>query len=65
MGLENVVVAQTKVDQCNYYRLLDSWKEIKTMLIAETVAGDAPILPISSATGYEQGINIDMLCQFL
>jgi len=56
IGIDNIVVAQNKVDLVDEDRARESYEEIQAF-IAGTVAEDAPIVPISA----QQGVNMDLL----
>ncbi|MFC6906033.1 translation initiation factor IF-2 subunit gamma [Halalkalicoccus tibetensis] len=56
IGIENVVVAQNKVDLVDREQAQRSYEQIKEF-VSGTVAEDAPIVPISA----QQEVNIDYL----
>ncbi|MFB6217904.1 MAG: translation initiation factor IF-2 subunit gamma, partial [Halobacteriaceae archaeon] len=58
IGIDNVVVAQNKVDLVDRERARENYEEIAEF-VEGTVAEDAPIVPISA----EQEVNIDLLIQ--
>lgn len=56
IGIENVVIAQNKVDLVDRDRIERNYEQIKEF-VSGTVAEDAPIVPISA----QQEVNIDLL----
>jgi translation initiation factor 2 subunit 3 len=58
IGVENVVVAQNKVDLVSRDRAKESYEEIRDF-VEGTVAEDAPVVPISA----QQEVNIDRLIE--
>ena len=58
IGVENIVVAQNKVDLVDREQARENYEQI-TEFVAGTVAEDAPIVPISAG----QGVNMDLLIQ--
>ncbi|WP_368280507.1 translation initiation factor IF-2 subunit gamma [Halalkalicoccus subterraneus] len=56
IGIENVVIAQNKVDLVDRDRIEENYEQIKEF-VSGTVAEDAPIVPISA----QQEVNIDYL----
>ena len=56
IGIENVVVAQNKVDLVDRDRAVDNYEQIQEF-VDGTVAADAPIVPISAG----QEVNMDLL----
>jgi translation initiation factor 2 subunit 3 len=58
IGIENIVIAQNKIDLVDRERAEESYEQIKEF-VAGTVAEDAPIVPISA----QQGVNMDLLMQ--
>nr|WP_066381907.1 translation initiation factor IF-2 subunit gamma [Halalkalicoccus paucihalophilus] len=56
IGIENVVIAQNKVDLVDRDRIERNYEQIKEF-VSGTVAEDAPIVPISA----QQEVNIDYL----
>ena len=58
IGIENIVIAQNKVDLVDADRARRSYEEIQEF-VAGTVAEDAPIVPVSA----QQGVNMDLLIQ--
>lgn len=55
-GIKNLIIVQNKIDIVDEKRAIESYKEIKAF-IKDTVAENAPIIPISA----QRGINIDVL----
>lgn len=55
-GIKNVIIVQNKIDLVSEQRAKESYDEIKKF-VKDTVAENAPIIPISAA----HGINIDLL----
>ncbi len=58
IGIENIVIAQNKIDLVDRERAQESYQQIKEF-VSGTVAEDAPIVPISA----QQEINMDLLMQ--
>jgi translation initiation factor 2 subunit 3 len=58
IGVENVVVAQNKIDLVDRERARENYEQIREF-VAGTVAEDAPVVPISAG----QGVNVDLLVQ--
>ncbi|QZA89413.1 translation initiation factor IF-2 subunit gamma [Salinarchaeum sp. IM2453] len=58
IGVENIVIAQNKIDLVDRQQAMENAEEIKEF-VAGTVAEDAPIVPISA----QQEVNIDLLMQ--
>ena len=58
IGIENIVIAQNKVDLVDADRARQSYEEIQEF-VEGTVAEDAPIVPVSA----QQGVNMDLLIQ--
>jgi len=56
IGIENIVIAQNKVDLVDRDRAVDHYGQI-TEFVEGTVAEDAPIVPVSA----QQEVNIDLL----
>ena len=56
IGIDNIVIAQNKVDLVDRERIIENHEQIKTF-VEGTVAEDAPIIPISA----QQEVNIDVL----
>jgi translation initiation factor 2 subunit gamma (aeIF-2g) len=56
IGIENVVIAQNKVDLVDRERAIESYDQIESF-VEGTVAEDAPIVPVSA----QQAVNIDLL----
>jgi translation initiation factor 2 subunit 3 len=56
IGIENIVVAQNKVDLVDRERAQRNYEQIREF-VSGTVAEDAPIVPISA----QQEVNIDLL----
>lgn len=56
IGIENVVIAQNKVDLVERDRIEQNYEQIREF-VSGTVAEDAPIVPISA----QQEVNIDFL----
>ena len=60
IGIENIVIAQNKVDLVDRDRAVDNYEQIQEF-VEGTVAEGAPIVPISA----EQEINIDLVIDAL
>ncbi|MFP4188423.1 MAG: translation initiation factor IF-2 subunit gamma [Halobacteriales archaeon] len=58
IGVENVVVAQNKLDLVSRDRAKESYDEIQEF-VKGTVAEDVPIVPLSA----QQGVNVDRLIE--
>jgi translation initiation factor 2 subunit 3 len=58
IGIENIVIAQNKLDLVDADRARANYEEI-TEFVSGTVAENAPIVPISA----QQDVNIDLLIQ--
>jgi len=58
IGVENIVIAQNKIDLVSRERAKENYEEIKGF-VEGTVAEDAPIVPLSA----QQEVNIDRLIQ--
>ncbi|WP_254545591.1 translation initiation factor IF-2 subunit gamma [Halomarina pelagica] len=58
IGIENIVIAQNKVDLVNADRARENYREIEDF-VEGTVAEDAPVVPISA----QQEVNMDLLIQ--
>ncbi|MFC6716392.1 translation initiation factor IF-2 subunit gamma [Natrialbaceae archaeon GCM10025810] len=58
IGIDNIVIAQNKVDLVDAETARDNYEQI-TEFVEGTVAEDAPVVPISAG----QEVNIDMLIQ--
>jgi translation initiation factor 2 subunit 3 len=56
IGIENIVIAQNKVDLVDRQRAVDHYGQIQDF-VEGTVAEDAPIVPISA----QQEVNMDLL----
>ncbi|WP_255170590.1 translation initiation factor IF-2 subunit gamma [Natrononativus amylolyticus] len=56
IGIENIVIAQNKVDLVSADRARENYREIQEF-VEGTVAEDAPVVPISAG----QNVNIDLL----
>ncbi|WP_416840178.1 translation initiation factor IF-2 subunit gamma [Haloferax sp. DFSO52] len=56
IGIENIVIAQNKVDLVDRDRAMENYEQIKEF-VKGTVAEDAPIVPISA----QQEVNLDVL----
>ena len=56
IGIDNIVVAQNKIDLVDAEQARENYREIRAF-IEGTVAEDAPIVPISA----QQGANVDVL----
>ena len=56
IGIENVVIAQNKIDLVDRERAIESYNQIQSF-VEGTVAEDAPIVPVSA----QQAVNIDLL----
>jgi translation initiation factor 2 subunit 3 len=58
IGVENVVVAQNKIDLVDREQARENYEQIREF-VAGTVAEDAPVVPVSAG----QGVNMDLLIQ--
>jgi translation initiation factor 2 subunit 3 len=58
MGLDNVVIAQNKIDLVDREQAVANHEAIEEF-VAGTVAEDAPIVPVSA----QQGVNMDLLIE--
>ena len=58
IGIDNIVIAQNKIDLVDREQAEDNYEQIKEF-VSGTVAEDAPIVPISA----QQGVNMDLLMQ--
>ncbi len=58
IGVDNVVVAQNKIDLVDRERAMESYEEIQEF-VEGTVAEDAPVVPLSA----QQDVNVDRLIQ--
>jgi len=56
IGIENIVVAQNKIDLVDRERAAGNYEQIEAF-VEGTVAEDAPIVPVSA----QQGVNMDAL----
>ncbi|SNR38822.1 translation initiation factor IF-2 subunit gamma [Halorubrum vacuolatum] len=56
IGIENIVIAQNKVDLVDRDRAVDNYEQIREF-VDGTVAEGAPIVPVSAG----QGVNLDLL----
>ncbi|MFD1597952.1 translation initiation factor IF-2 subunit gamma [Halobellus rarus] len=56
IGIENIVIAQNKIDLVDRERAVESHEQIEEF-VEGTVAEDAPIVPVSA----QQEVNIDLL----
>jgi translation initiation factor 2 subunit 3 len=56
IGIENIVIAQNKIDLADEARARENYEEIQSF-VEGTVAEDAPVVPVSA----QQEINIDVL----
>ena len=57
-GIENIVIVQNKIDLVSQERAMESYNEIKDF-VKETIAEEAPIIPISA----HHDVNLDILIQ--
>jgi len=57
IGIENIVIAQNKVDLVDRDRAVDNYRQIQEF-VEGTVAEDAPIVPVSAQ---QQEVNMDLL----
>ncbi|MFB6304615.1 MAG: translation initiation factor IF-2 subunit gamma, partial [Haloferacaceae archaeon] len=58
IGIDNVVIAQNKIDLVDRERARDHYRQIEEF-VEGTVAEDAPVVPISA----QQEVNIDLLIE--
>ena len=58
IGIDNIVVAQNKIDLVDREGAQESYEQIQEF-VSGTVAEDAPIVPVSA----QQGVNMDLLIQ--
>lgn len=58
IGIKNIVIVQNKIDIVEEEKARESYNEIKNF-VKETVAENAPIIPVSA----QRGVNIDVLIQ--
>ena len=58
IGIDNIVVAQNKIDLVDREQAEDNYQQIQEF-VEDTVAEDAPVVPISA----QQEVNIDLLIQ--
>jgi len=58
MGIKDIIVVQNKIDLVDKEQLMKSYNQIKDF-VKDTVARDAPIIPISA----QHNINVDVLIQ--
>lgn len=58
IGIENIVIAQNKVDLVDNEIARENYQQIK-QFVEGTVAEDAPVVPISA----QRGVNMDLLMQ--
>jgi translation initiation factor 2 subunit 3 len=58
IGIENIVIAQNKIDLVDREQALRNYEQIEEF-VEGTVAEDAPIVPISA----QQNVNMDLLIQ--
>ncbi|WP_311173215.1 translation initiation factor IF-2 subunit gamma [Halobellus ordinarius] len=56
IGIENIVIAQNKIDLVDRERAVESYQQIEEF-VEGTVAEDAPIVPVSA----QQEVNVDLL----
>ena len=56
MGINNIIIVQNKIDLVSKEQLITNYKQIKKFL-KNTIAEDAPIIPISA----QHNINVDAL----
>ena len=60
MKLENILILQNKIDLVKEEEALNQHAQIKKF-VSGTVAGDAPIIPISAQMKY----NVDVVCEYI
>jgi len=58
IGIENVVIAQNKIDIVSRERVIENYREIKEF-VKGTIAENAPIIPVSA----QQKVNMDALIE--
>ncbi|MBT3405230.1 translation initiation factor IF-2 subunit gamma [archaeon] len=58
--IKNIIIVQNKIDLVSKEKALANYKTIKTF-IKNTIAADAPIIPVSA----QQGVNIDKILETL
>jgi len=58
IGIDNIVVAQNKIDLVDRERARENYEQIEEF-VAGTVAEGAPIVPVSA----QQGVNMDLLIE--
>ena len=58
IGIDNIVIAQNKIDLVDRDRAAENYEEIQEF-VSGTVAEGAPVVPVSA----QQGVNMDMLMQ--
>ncbi|MFB6180151.1 MAG: translation initiation factor IF-2 subunit gamma [Halorientalis sp.] len=58
IGIDNIVIAQNKIDLVDREQAADNYEQIKEF-VSGTVAEGAPIVPVSA----QQGVNMDVLIQ--
>ncbi|WP_247731159.1 translation initiation factor IF-2 subunit gamma [Halovivax limisalsi] len=58
IGIDNIVIAQNKVDLVDGDRARENYEEIREF-VSGTVAEDAPVVPVSAG----QNVNMDLLIQ--
>ncbi|MFC7097299.1 translation initiation factor IF-2 subunit gamma [Halobaculum marinum] len=56
IGIENIVIAQNKVDLVDDERARENYEQIQEF-VEGTVAEDAPVVPVSA----QQGVNVDLV----
>lgn len=60
MKMKNLIILQNKVDLVKPEQATEQYQQIKEF-VAGTVAGDAPIIPLSAVLRY----NIDAVCEYI
>ncbi|MXR42900.1 translation initiation factor IF-2 subunit gamma [Halobaculum sp. WSA2] len=60
IGIENIVIAQNKIDLVDDERARENYEQIREF-VEGTVAEDAPIVPVSA----QQEVNVDLVIQAL
>ena len=58
IGIDKIIIVQNKIDIVDEKRVMESYHEI-TEFIKDTIAKDAPIIPISA----QHNVNVDVLVQ--
>ncbi|MBN1390047.1 MAG: translation initiation factor IF-2 subunit gamma [Candidatus Thermoplasmatota archaeon] len=58
IGIQNVIIVQTKIDLVSKERALQNYREIKEF-VKDTVAENAPVIPVSA----HHGSNLDLLIE--